>query len=162
MDFGLFEKEKEMTQTTFFTETETETRSTSSNLSQGYAHEPICVGLLLKWGHPATQIGGQTACDIWLRHEKYLCLVQVKTSSKIKYGMVEGSSCRGRYEKTKYTEDEVDIVALFYTEKIWPLFFHITDDDRKHFYAEPALFTQENSLKTFANAFKKFKERKCP
>ena len=151
-----------MTQTTLFQEAATETKSTSANLAQGYAHEPLCVGLLLKWGQSAVQINGQTSSDIWLRHEKYLCLIQVKASGDIKDGMVKGSCCRGRYEKTKYTEDEVDILALFYTEQIWPIFFHITDDDRKHMYAHPNDFTEENSIKTFQRAFEKFKERKCP
>jgi hypothetical protein len=150
-----------MTQTTFFQESSTETKSTYGNLAQGYAHEPFCLGFLLRWGHQAVQVTGQTSSDIWLKHEKYICLLQVKTSGEIKDGMVKGSCCRGRYEKTKYTEDEMDILALFYTEKIWPLFFYVTDEDRKHVYADPKDFTEENSIKTFKRAFQKFKDRKC-
>jgi hypothetical protein len=151
-----------MTQTTLFKESTTETKSTCGNLAQGYAHEPFCVGFLLRWGYQAVQVTGQTSSDIWLKHEKYICLLQVKTSGEIKNGMVKGSCCRGRYEKTKYTEDDMDILALFYTEKIWPLFFHVTDDDRKHVYADPKDFTEENAIKTFNRAFQKFKDRKCP
>lgn len=151
-----------MTQTTFFEEPETQTASTSSNLEQGYSFEPLCVGHLLRWGHQAVQVNGQQSSDVWLKHDKYLCLINVKTSSDVRGGMVKGSCCKGRYEKIKYGEDEVDIIAMFYTESVWPLFFHITDDDRKHFYAEHFMFTEENSQKTLERALQKFKERKCP
>jgi len=162
MDFGLFEKEKEMTQTTLFQEAITETRSTSSNLDQGYAHEPLCVGMLLRMGFKATQLHGQDSGDVWLKHNKHLCVINVKTSEDIKNGMVRGSVCKGRYEKTKYSEDEVDIIAFFYTDSIWPLFFHIIQEERKHVSVEPKMFTEEMSKKTFDIAFAIFKERLCP
>ena len=150
-----------MTQTTLFQEAvTTETRSTSSsNLAQGYAHEPLCVGMLLRLGYTATQLHGQDSGDVWLRHEKYLCVINVKSSEQIRNGKVRGSICHGRYEKAKYSEAEVDIIALFYTNSIWPLFFHITQEDRKHVSVESTLFTEEMSVKTFNTAFNLFKER---
>lgn len=150
-----------MTQTTFFEEPETQTASTSSNLDRGYSFEPLGLAWLLRNGHDATIRNGQTASDIWLAWEKWLCRINVKSSSETKDGMVRGLVCGGRETKVRYEENEVDIIMLFYCDSVWPLFFHITDDDRKHVSAEPKMFTEENSLKTFERAFQKFKERKC-
>jgi len=115
--------------------------------------------MILRLGLMATQIHGQDSADVWLKHEKYLCVINAKSSQEIRDGKVRGSVCRGRYEKTKYSEDEVDIIAFFYTGSIWPLFFHITQEDRKHVSVEPRMFTEEMSVKTFNTAFQIFKDR---
>lgn len=135
--------------------------SSSNNLNQGFAHEACAFAWLLKNGHEAVQVGGQRKGDIWIGYGKYLCRVNVKSSIEIKDGMVRGLACGGRSKKIKYSESDVDIIALYWTESDWPLFFHITTDDRKYISAEPKMFTKENSLKTFEIAFAKFKERKC-
>ena len=161
MDSGLFKKEKEMTQDLLFLEKAEIEASTSNNLDQGYASETLVLGWLLKNGHEAIPVPGQKKSDIWIGYGKYLCRLNVKSSGQIKDGMVRGLSCGGRIEKIKYSEFDIDILSLVWTESLWPLYFHISAEDRKHVSAEPKMFTLENSLTTFEIAFSKFKERKC-
>ena len=161
MDSGLFKKEKEMTQDLLFLEKAETEASTSNNLDQGYASETLVLSWFLKNGYEAIPVPGQKKADIWIGDGKYLCRLNVKSSGQIKDGMVRGLSCGGRNEKIKYSEFDIDIISLVWIESPWPLFFHISADDRKHVSAEPKMFTQENSLTTFHIAFSKFRERKC-
>jgi hypothetical protein len=151
-----------VTQSTLFKDVVGETMSKSSgNTDQGHAHEMLAVSWLLKNGYEAVYIPGQKKADVWIGYGKYLCRMNVKSSSELSHGMVCGKVCGGNRKKVKYDETDVDLIALYWTESFWPLFYHMLSIDKKHISAEPKMFTERNSLTTFESAFLKFKERKC-
>ena len=151
-----------VTQSTFFNVLiKTKPISSSNTLHQGHVHEMLAIGWLLKNGYEAVYIPGQKKADVWIGYGKYLCRMNVKSSSENSRGMVCGKICGGNHKKIKYDESDVDLIALYWTESFWPLFYHLLSIDKKHVSAEPEMFTQTNSLTTFKDAFSKFKERKC-
>jgi len=150
-----------MTQDFLFSEENQPEQGASGNLDQGNIHETLALGWLLKNGHEAVSVPGQKKSDLWIGYGKYLCRMNVKSSSEIRDGVVRALACGGRNEKVKYSETEIDIIAFYWTESDFPLFFHISSESRKHISAEPKMFNQKNSLTTFEQAFQKFKERKC-